>query len=168
MYILKKYQNLLCVSGIGCVVAGLSLFFIPMVDMVSSSSQRIFSTILAILFYLGLITEIMFFILATKQCNVIEERLIKIGSKSFRGARIGVISFFTCREAMIVDILTVVLLVLMILLIVLKVTNDWLFVIVAVLFFFSFNLHCFLNGKNYKYLKEIKKFIKKQGAKKDE
>lgn len=167
MKILKKYQNFICISGIGCLVAGLSLLFIPMVDLEGTPAQKIFALILAILFWIGLIAEIVFFVLADKQCNMIEDRLIKEGSKSFKGTKIGVISFFTCKEAMVADVLTGLSLIAIILMIILKVTNDWLFVIVAVIFFFSFNLHCFLNGRNYKYIKEIKKFIKKQGAEKD-
>ena len=168
MKILKKYQRFIGISGIGCLIAGLSLLFIPMVDLEGTTQQKIFALILAAMFWTGLIVEIVFFVLANKQCNVIEERLIKKGSKSFKGTKIGVISYFTCREAMIADVLAAFSLLTMIVLIILKFTNDWLFVIVAVVFFFSFNLHCFLNGRNYKYLKEIQKFIKKQGAKKDE
>lgn len=167
MKILKKYQHFLCISGIGCLIAGLSLLFIPMVDLEGTTQQKIFALILAALFWIGMIVEIVFFVLADKQCNMIEDRLIKEGSKSFKGTKIGVISFFTCKEAMVADVLTGLSLIAIILMIILKVTNDWLFVIVAVIFFFSFNLHCFLNGRNYKYIKEIKKFIKKQGAEKD-
>lgn len=167
MKILKKYQSFLCISVIGCLISGLSLLFIPMVDLEGTTQQKIFALILAALFWIGMIVEIVFFVLADKQCNMIEDRLIKEGSKSFKGTKIGVISFFTCKEAMVADVLTGLSLIAIILMIILKVTNDWLFVIVAVIFFFSFNLHCFLNGRNYKYIKEIKKFIKKQGAEKD-
>lgn len=168
MSVLKKYQNLLFLSWLGCGVAGISILFIPFVDLEGTSAQKAFAILLAALFWLGLIAEVVFFVLANKECNVIEDRLIKKGSKSFKGSKIGVISFFTCREAMVADVLAGLSLIAIILMIILKVTNDWLFVIVAVIFFFSFNMHCFLNGRNYKYLKEIKKFIKKQGAKKDE
>ena len=167
MNALKKYQKLLSISWLGCGLAGLSLLFIPIVDSDGTSTQKVFAILLAALFWIGLIAEIVFFVLADKQCNMIEDRLIKEGSKSFKGTKIGVISFFTCKEAMVADVLTGLSLIAIILMIILKVTNDWLFVIVAVIFFFSFNLHCFLNGRNYKYIKEIKKFIKKQGAEKD-
>lgn len=168
MNLLKKYKNLLCLSGIGCFIAGISLVFIPMVDLEGTTAQKIFAVMIALLFWSGLATEIVFFVLANKKCNEIEERLVKKGSKSFKGAKLGVISFFQYREAMVADVLAALTLIIMVLLIALKVTNDWLFVIIAVIFFYSFNLHCFLNGRNYKYLKEIQKFIKKQGAKKDE
>ena len=168
MNVLKKYQNLLFLSWLGCGIAGLSILFIPLVDLEGTSAQKIFAILLAALFWLGLIAEIVFFILANKQCNVIEDRLIKKGSKSFKNAKLGVISFFSFREAMVADVLAGLSLIAIILMIILKVTNDWLFVIIAVIFFFSFNMHCFLNGRNYKYFKEIKKFIKRQGAKKDE
>lgn len=167
MKILKKYQSFICISGIGCLTAGISLLFIPMVDLEGTTIQKVLALIVAGLFWIGLIVEIVFFVLANKQCNLIEERLIKKGSKSFKGTKNGAISFFTCKEAMIADVLAGLSLLALILLIVLKFTNDWLFVIIAVIFFFSFNMHCFLNGRNYKYLKEIQKFIKKQGAKKD-
>lgn len=168
MEILKKYMNLLWLSGISCFVAGLSLLFIPLADMEGTKAQKGVAVLLAALFWAGLIAEIIFFVIANKQCNSIEERLIKRGSKTFKNTKIGLITFFSCREAMFADIASILTFIIMIVMIILKVTNDWLFVIPATAFFFSFNLHCFLNGRNYKYYKTIQNYIKKQGAKKDE
>ena len=168
MNVLKKYQNFLYLSGIGCLVAGISLVFIPLVDLSGTSAQKVFALVLALLFWLGILCEILFFVLANKQCNIIEDRLIQKGSKSFKGKKIGLISFFSCREAIAADVLSIISLAAVILLIIFKATNEWLFIVIAAIFFFSFNLHCFLNGRNYKYLREIQKFFKKQGAKKDE
>lgn len=165
---MKKFINLLCLSGIGCIISGISLIFIPLVDLNGSAAQRVFAMIVAALFWLGLVTEIVFFILANKQSKTIENRLTKKSGKSFKNAPIGIISFLQCREAMVADIISAISLIVLIMLINFKVSNDWLFVCFAVTFFLSFNMHCFFNGKNYKYLKEYKKYLKKQGAKKDE
>lgn len=168
MKILKSYQNLLCLSGIGCFVSGLSLVFIPLVDLEGTATQKFFAILLALLFWLGLISETVFFVLANRKCNVIEERLVRESGKSFKGARIGAISFFTCREAAVADILSGLSAIAVIVFIVFNISNDWLFTCATVILFFSFNLHCFLNGKNYKYIKEYQKYLKRQGAKKDE
>lgn len=165
---MKKFINLLCLSGIGCLISGISLIFIPLVDLSGSTSQKVFAMIVAAVFWLGLVTEIVFFILANRQCKAIEKGLTKKNGKSFKNAPVGVISFFQCREAMVADIISALSLVVLIMLIIFNVSNDWIFVCFAVTFFLSFNIHCFLNGKNYKYLKEYKKYLKKQGAKKDE
>lgn len=168
MSVLRKYRTLFVISGIGCLISGISFILMPLVDLNGTTVQKVFAIVTALLFWLGLITEILFFILANKQCNLIEETLIKKGSKSFKKTKIGLIAFFSCREAIVVDILMLISLIALIIFVVFKVTNDWLFTIFMVVLFFSFNLHCFFNGKNYKYLKEIQKFLKKQGAKKDE
>lgn len=158
MNILKKFQRFFVLSVLGGVLAGCALAFLPLVDLNGAQLQRVFAYVLAACFWLGIILEIFFFLLANRQCSKIEERLIKRGEKSFRGAKMGAITFFSCKEAIVADVVAAVSLIAMILLIVFQVTIEWLFIVITVVFFFSFNLHFFLNGKNYKYLKELKKF----------
>lgn len=166
--IVRRFKNYLCMSGIGCLVAGAALAFIPLVDLNGSSAQRIFALIVAAVFWLGFTAEIIFFVFANNQCRKMENSLNKNHENTFKGLKPGIISFFKCREAAVADILSALSAIAVIVLIVLNISNDWLFTCVAVILFFSFNLHCFLNGKNYKYIKEYQKYLKKQGAKKDE
>lgn len=167
--LLRKFQTNLLLSGVGCFIAGFSLCFLPFVQPYVSSENIAMSVIPAIILWTGLIVETIFFGFANMNCKAIEKKLILKGSKSFKGMKPGIIVFFSCKEAVVTDILFIISSIAVVWAVVANVTNDWLFVSFMEVFFFSFNLHCFFNGKNYKYLKEIQKYNKrKQGAKEDE
>ena len=71
--------------------------------------------------------------------------------KKAQTKRIGLISFFQNREAMVADVAMFASI--LGLVITAAATNNlyWLFTFLAVLVF-SFGMHCVLNGKNYHYL----------------
>ena len=41
-----------------------------------------------------------------------------------------------------------------------RVKNEWVVMINYSVFFLAFNLHCILNGKNYRYLKQYRTYKK--------
>lgn len=168
MNILKKYQVLLYVSVICCIVSGVSLLAIPLVDLDGTEAQRLFAVLFAALFWLGLIVEIVLFVIADKKRCIVEKSREMQGYRKNKKALPGVLSYFSNREAVIADMMALISFIAVILMILLKVTNVWVFVIIAAIFFLSFNFHCFFNGRNYKVLKRIQKYNKRQGAKKDE
>ncbi len=168
MRVLKNYHRFLLLSATGCGMSALALAIMPFITLDGSAVQKGVATVIALMFWLGLVGEILFFVLADKQCKMIEQRLIKKRRRSFKDVRIGIISFFTEPEAVVADAIAILSLIALILLSVLQVTNEGLMIAVLVTFYISFHLHCFLNGKNYKYLKEFQKYFKKQGDKKDE
>ncbi|MBR6780404.1 MAG: hypothetical protein IKM24_05235 [Clostridia bacterium] len=168
MNVLKRYQIFLILSVGGCLISGLAFGLIPLVEPDSSVLHRVLSILIALLFWLGLICEFVFFAIANKCCKMIEAKLVQKRRKSFTKSRAGIITFFSSPEATVVDVFAFITLIAFVLMIVLQVSAEWLIVLVAVLFYYSFTMHCFLNGKNYKYLKEFQKYFKKQGDKKDE
>lgn len=167
MKLLKNFQRYLFMSGIGCFIAGVALCLIPVFDTYLMKYGSFFSVLPAIMFWLGIIIEAIFSVLAYMNCNAIEKVLIRQGKKTFHGTKPGIIRFFTCKEAVITDIVFIVSFIAVILSVVFNIVNDWIFIIAVLMLFFSFNLHCFFNGKNYKYLKEIRKFSKNKEREKN-
>ncbi len=168
MKFLKSYRTLFCLSVVGCAAASVALAFIPFGDNLPEKYKGVFSYAFAAAFWIGLVFEIVFFILSAKRGKAIEKKLVSTGSKSLKGSRPGVISFFTCKEAAVADCLFAASVVTIVSFGVFKISNDLLFAVTTVILFLSFNMHCILNGRNYKYIKELQKYLKTQGAKKDE
>ncbi len=167
MNILKKYRFYLLASLCACFVSAVSLAVIPFSDLDTTGVSRVLAYVSAAVFWAGLSAEIIFYILAHRSCSSIEKVLEQNGSKTLKNQRMGLITFFSCKEACVVDILCIVSLLTAAIMIIFNLNYSF-FTVVLIAFIISFNLHCFFNGKNYKYLKEIQKFIRSQGAKKDE
>lgn len=92
-------------------------------------------------FWLGLAAGIVFSVLLTKRRK----------KEGFHQGKVGLISFFQNKIAAVFDILMILTLFSTVLLIIFSVKSAIAYVIVA-LFFFSLEMHCVLNGKNYKYI----------------
>lgn len=167
MNILKKYRFYLLASLCACFVSAVSLAVIPFSDLDTAGVPRVLAYVAAAVFWTGLIIEIIFFIPAHRSCSNIEKTLEQNGRRTLKNQKPGLITFFSCKEACVVDILCVVSLLTAAVMIIFNLNYSF-FTAVIIVFIISFNLHCFFNGKNYKYLKEIQKFIRSQGAKKDE
>lgn len=71
--------------------------------------------------------------------------------------RVGIISFFTNKIAIICDCAIPVLLILMIIFIFFPLNNQVITVIIYSLLVFSLHMHCVFNGLNFKYIKSVKK-----------
>lgn len=125
---------------------------IPFVNIDGSSAQRIGAYILASCFWICIIVEGVFVHLSTK----IRKRLNKkdFHSRALKYAHPGIISFFKNSEAIIVDIILYVSAIILMIIVWARVKNEWVFMINYSVLFLSFNLHCILNGRNYRYLKE--------------
>lgn len=133
----------------------LMLFIIPVVNIHGTNFERIFAYIVATIFWSCMIIIIVLTFKTSGKRRVLEKNMEHKRLK--RKYRTGVISFFKNQEAMIADLILFVSCVFSIGLIALEINIDWLVYIMISLFFFAFNLHCLLNGKNYRYLKLYKK-----------
>jgi len=156
------YSAYLC-----CFISGLALLLTPVADPDSSGFIKVFSICLAILFWIGVISEIFLFNLANKKRLKIEEEIKKRNGRVLTGMSIGLISFFKYPEGTVFDVAVFVTAVAFVLTIVFN-ANDWLFSCSLALLYISINSHCFFNGKNFGYVKQFNKYIKKQGAKENE
>lgn len=148
---MKKFRTFLLSSMIAAVVAGLALLLIPKSNVRGNGAEKVLSLIIAIIFWIGIIIEIVMLIMAnSNRKNSLPANRKHIGT-------IGALTFFSNREASIVDIILCVSLITLTILTIGNIEVGLLNIIVIVIVFLSFNFHCFFNGKNYKYFKTINK-----------
>lgn len=148
---LQRTTNLLKLS-IGCVVASsLAFLCIPICSSIEGIPGKAFSIIVATVFWGGLILEQVFFWRANDGRKNIQQRAFK--SRRLKNASVGLVTFGTSREARICDIAFAVSLVTSIAFNFLRIQIDWLVILSLAVLLLSFNLHCILNGKTYRYIK---------------
>lgn len=136
-----------CLAVFQCLL----ILCIPFVNLETIGWQRVGAYVVASLFWLSVIAEIVFVLLSTQFRKRLENE--RKGKKSKDGLQPGIISFFKNREAKIVDIIFLVSVVVVLILILAKVKTGWMVMASFSTLFLSFNLHCILNGKNYRYIK---------------
>lgn len=140
------------------IIATVSLFFIPMVNINGIGVSRVFAYVIGALFWLSVIAEQIFFWRANLFRHKLEMQMQKNGGKIIK-RRIGIISFFKNKEAVIVDIILFMSVIAVAIILILNIMSDWLIILCLAILFISFNLHCILNGINYMYIKSNKKFL---------
>ncbi|MBR2589498.1 MAG: hypothetical protein IKE65_01080 [Clostridia bacterium] len=134
-------QKRLFIAQIGCFGASaLALAFAGLTNDITRGG-RAGSIIIGIIFWLGLIAGIILCVLLSKQRK----------AAGFDEGKIGLIGFFSNKAAIVFDCLMIVSCIASIVFIVLKSQLFIGFISIA-LFFFSLEMHCVLNGKNYKYI----------------
>lgn len=148
---LKKY-NLITIA-----IASFEFILIlciPLVNLDGSFAQRIGAYILAALFWVCVATEGVFVHMATKERKWMEQKRFRC--RALKYSQPGVISFFKNCEASIVDVVLFISAVLVVVLVWTRIKTAWVIMTGISILFLSFNLHCILNGKNYRYLKSYK------------
>lgn len=147
----KFIQTFICI-----IISTLSLFCIQFSDINGIGFKKIFSYILGIIFWGGIICEQILFwkinykvkhLKKTKQHRTYKEKK----------SRIGLISFFQNKEAAFFDLLFIISTILFIILSLCRISNEILILSCVSVLFLSFSFHCLLNGKNYIYIKGYKK-----------
>lgn len=148
---LQRTTNLLKVS-IGCIIlSSLAFASIPICSSMEGPPGKMCSIIVACVFWGGLILEQVFFWRANEGRKRIQQRAFK--AKRLKNASIGLVTFGTSKEARICDIAFVISLITSIVFNFLKVRINWLVILSLAILLLSFNLHCILNGKTYRYIK---------------
>ena len=145
---LKKY-NLITISL--AVLEFVLILCIPLVNLDGSSAQKIGAYILAAFFWICIAIEGIFVHLSTQERRWMERRGFR--NRALKHSPPGVISFFKNLEAMVVDIILFISAILVVILVWTQVKTGWMIMAGISILFLSFNLHCILNGKNYRYLK---------------
>ena len=148
---LKKY-NLITIA-----IAVLEFIFvlcIPFVNLYGLSLQRIGAYILAALFWICIVIEGVFVHMATQERKWMERKRFR--SRTLKYSQPGVISFFKNCEASIADVVLFTSATLVVVLAWTQIKTVWMIMTGISILFLSFNLHCILNGKNYRYLKLYK------------
>ena len=132
--------------GVGC----LALLGISFLHLIQEPLQTYFAYAIAICFWGSLSVECF----ATWKCRQYRKQLRtsrRKEKKSWRTA--GILSFGKNREGVIADFGMIGSALLVVVLVVLEININWLVVGSVLLLFLTIQLHCLLNGKNYRYMK---------------
>ncbi len=114
-------------------------------------------------FWLSLILEIILVVLTTFKRKELEEKGYK--AKSLRDAQAGIVSFFKNFEASIADVILFICAISTVVIVRSQTNTQAIIIVDFSLLFLTFNLHCILNGKNYRYIKSLNQYKKR--SKKD-
>lgn len=148
---LNKYV-FVCI-GIACLQFFL-LLLIPYSNIEGTKTQQIMAYVIAFLFWSSIIGEIVFVRISSNERKKLDRKLHK--GREINQSLPGVLSFLKNREAIVADIILFLSVTLLGIIIWTNVKTGWIIVGVVSALVLSFNLHCILNGKNYRYLKEIR------------
>lgn len=144
------------------LASSLSLIFVLLIDLDGEILDRIFSYMVAAIFWLGILIGIVFLGFAIKQKNILIKKLKKNINRIPVFKNIGIISFFRNKFASVADVFLVLMIILLIVLVIFKVNIEWLIILNVVFLYFSVILHSFFNGKNYRYIKYFEKIKEMQ------
>lgn len=131
---------------------------ISLVNLDGSPAQRLGAYILAAIFWICIIVECVFIHLSTHERRWIERR--EDQNIDLKHSPPGVISFFKNLESTVVDVILFVSAVLVVVIVWARIKTRWMIMTGISFLFLSFNLHCILNGKNYRYLKTYRHYKK--------
>lgn len=156
---LKPQINLyFLISILLAAISAVLILCIPLVSLEGTGIQKIGAYIIAAAFWLCVILELWMTRLCSSERKWLERR--KVRSRSLSQANHGVISFLKTREGMISDIVMFVSLIAVIVIAWTQAKNQWLILSCVSVLYFSFNMHCLLNGKNYRYIKLLRNYKK--------
>lgn len=156
---IKLKRNLL-ISMICPLFSSLALICLIFVNSNRGGFHLIMSYIIGALLWLGPICEIVFLIMASSKRKYIES---KMKTKLLRDkCRPGIIVFFSSREALFCDIVFIISAIATVIIIAARISRSHIVFPVLAVLYLSFNTHCFLNGKNYRFLKAYNKFVKER------
>lgn len=139
------------------VIACLQFVLIICISFVSIEGtmiQKTLAYIIAFLFWISIIFEIVLVRLSDKERRKSGKRFYI--RRKINQSPIGMFSFFKNKEAIVVDIIFIISIVSIVIIICMHAKASWIIISVVSIFILSFNLHCILNGRNYRYLKELK------------
>lgn len=144
---LKKKHSLLFVTSMVCsVFSSLSLLAAILVNSEEKNKETLIA--FGLVFWIGFILEQVLFWRANRLMRVAITR----DKRRIRG-KPGIISLSTYREGFVVDVVFIISLIAFIVCIAFGLGESLMQYIFICLMVLSFRLHCFLNGRNYKYKK---------------
>lgn len=145
--------------GMACLQSILILCIL-FVDIEGDTKQQTIAYVVAFLFWLSIFTEVWLSHLADRVRKKLERKLYR--NKEIKNSMPGIVSFFKNTEAKIVDIPLFIAVLLIGMIIWLRINKSWLIIGAVATLILLFNLHCILNGRNYRYLKKLKNNTKEQ------
>lgn len=135
-------------------MSALSLLCIPFAEVDNNGINGAIGYIIGAIFWIGIILEVICLFDINKQRKKIESDLNENNCKRHKNIVCGLVSFFNGTLATIFDVILFISIIFIIIIVWLKIRNVWIVVCGIVSLFFSFNMHCLLNSKNYIFIKE--------------
>ena len=162
--VLKKFLLLfkLAVGSIG--FTSFTIMLIPFVKTnINQASISLY--IVATLFWVGIISNIVFLIFTNRQRKLIERKLNSKNLEAEKTNGIGCFLFFKNKSATVCDIVLFLSAIAIAVFTILKVDSAYLICLCLGILFLSFGAHSYFNGKNYIYYISINQYYKNKECK---
>lgn len=153
----RKHSRLFCLSVVSSVISSLSLLAAIMVNSEGKNQAILLS--FALLFWIGLVLEQLFF----WRANRLMKTAIARDRRRIRGS-VGLLSPAKYIEGLVVDAGFLLSLIAFLLCAALKLGEAVMQYIFICLMVLTFRLHCFLNGRNYKYKKSRERKVDRKNG----
>lgn len=155
---LKKFRCYFIFSIVCSLVSAAAIFMMSF----SNNDNKECSIGIAIMFWLGILAEQVFFWNANSKRKNIESALRRKGVSLKVKKQIGIFSFFKNKPASCADVVLFASAIFTAFLSVKNEANNLLFFSVLTIAFVSLNLHSFFNGTNFIYITNYKKISREE------
>lgn len=143
----KEYSSVLTASMICPFVGSAALLSVGILDLIKNGAvEKAVSLTIACVFWVSVVTQFVLLLAAIK--------MQKKNNKHKKTKGIGLLRFFSNRKAAAADIVLICSVIVVAVLIVSNIQNSWLILISVSVLYCSLNMHCYLNGKNYRSIKQ--------------
>lgn len=153
----KKLSALLIASIVCYCVMSLNFLIMPVGNSVTDKSMRWLDILTGLIFWLGLIFGSVLYVIFSRECKKWYKN--NKGNKDiYKEKKIGLISFFSNRMALVADICLIISILLFAVLMIFTDRTSYICFISIMLLVFSFTMHCILNGKSffvYEYVNKL-------------
>lgn len=147
---MKKDIRLMRISVILLLISSFSILLVMFASFDGTTFQKILAYLTGVSFWLFLILGYVAFYQVSKHRKVYEK---KNPSPAYRKAqkRPGILTFFSDRMAMSMDVIMIISLILSLLFLFIPSLNQNIAIVFIAILIFSIHMHSILNGINYKY-----------------
>lgn len=142
-------------ANVFVICSSIALLLIPICEIDITGKPNALSIVVAATFWLGLLLSQIFIWL----CNSKRKKGMRKEKKKdlLSKGKPGIITFNRNMVALVMDLLMIISAICIAILVITGSNNSWFIMISVSIFFLSFNLHCYWNGKNYRYIEFLNK-----------
>lgn len=155
----KQINRYFRISILLAIIPSALILCIPFVNLEGTGIQRVLAYIMATAFWLCIILELLMIWKCSTNRKCIENYRKNQGI-ALPQSKPDVVSFTKTREGRVADIVMFASLITVIVIVWAQVKLQWLILGSVSVLYLSFNLHCLLNGKNYRYIKLLNNYKK--------
>lgn len=144
-------------SYIFTVLASIMIILIPLSNINEIGLKKHLAYIIASVFWISFLLEILCFTKTSQYYKKAKRIIMRKHPNAVLDKGIGAFLIFRNKEAVLADVIFFLSLVTLIIMFLKDFDNKWLVSSMTSLTFLSFNMHCILNGRVYKYIKMVNK-----------